>query len=183
MFTPLYQSQSLDQLYSMMIAKKIKCTRERLLFSVQKSTERFIFLERGDDKTGLIHILDGHENQFQQFGIARGQVAQVLENVARDKPILVDMQEDEDNPGQYNYAELYSYNASTAILLARGDNGYIVTAWPVSIETVRALQAAEERVSRCRVNEPRSWMSAGLNDYSPFEDYVEGSKKMLPNRR
>lgn len=86
---------------------------------------RIVFLEKGDDKSGLQHIVNRHKGDFEKQDINESQIPDVImEALQRGERV-----------GTQRDGEIYriAINGKTRhILIVVGKNGYIVTAYPVT---------------------------------------------------
>ncbi|MEM8532125.1 MAG: hypothetical protein AAGF95_14865 [Chloroflexota bacterium] len=82
------------------------------------------FLERGNARAGLQHILERHGSQFAQWGVGPNQIPSVIFRALREGVVV----------GTRGAGTIYrvTINGTTRnILVVRGNNGFIVTAHPI----------------------------------------------------
>lgn len=83
-----------------------------------------VFLERGNARAGLQHILERHGSQFAQWGVGPNQVPAVIFRALQEGVVV----------GTRGVGTIYrvTINGTTRhILVVRGNNGFIVTAHPI----------------------------------------------------
>lgn len=87
---------------------------------------RIVWLEEGNPKSGLQHIVTEHGLQFQTKGVPIDDIPQLLAAAVESKPVVVY------DTGEAIYS--VSYGGKTFnVLIAIGGNGYIVTAHPITL--------------------------------------------------
>ena len=106
----------------------IKFTKENIVFITKDGTGQTVWLETGSTSTGLQHIISRHGNDFQaKHGIKSSEIANHLETIFQNEKIEYN-RVTRNNGG---YERLYSYNGKYYILSGVGENGYIVSAYPI----------------------------------------------------
>ena len=112
------------------IASGKKITPENVVMITRDPTGRIVWLETGDNRSGLNHIIQEHEHQFNGKGISTDEIPDyVLEAVYQGKII--------GTQGKRNPRTIYEfkYNGETQrIAVQVGSNGYIVSANPRSMQ-------------------------------------------------
>ena len=82
-----------------------------------------VWLETGDERAGLIHILQGHINDFKNRGIRDNEIpAFILNMIKNETPIEI-------IPDKKGYTLLLQID-NKRYKMATGSNGYVVTAYP-----------------------------------------------------
>ncbi|MCD8200757.1 MAG: hypothetical protein LUD47_01615 [Clostridia bacterium] len=109
-----------------------KIDRARLIKIVQRGEDdKIVWLEQGksgDGGSGLAHIIDRHEIQFNQNGIRTQDISNFLATAIKTGTIV-------GQQGKKFPADIYSfkYNGSEYyVAITVGSNGYIVSANPAS---------------------------------------------------
>ena len=101
-----------------------KFTVENVVFVTRDPTGKIVWLETGNDKSGLKHIIDTHGKQFNGKGIADADIPDyVLEAVYQGNVV--------GTQGKRNPRTIYefTYNGITQrIAVQVSENGYIVSA-------------------------------------------------------
>ena len=85
-----------------------------------------VFLERGNARAGLQHILERHGSQFAQWGVGPNQVPALIFRVLREGVVV----------GTRGAGTIYRVTidgTTRHILVVRGNNGFIVTAHPITM--------------------------------------------------
>lgn len=101
----------------------VKYTEKDVVLVTKNYDNKLLWLEKGNEQSGLKHIMDGHKNNF--IGI---NVPALIKTLTKQKPIS----HYEKNEGkQLSDVYIYKKNGKT-YLLAYGDNGYIVTFFRIS---------------------------------------------------
>lgn len=67
-----------ELLISELDAKGIKYTKADIVFIVKDKKGRIVWLEKGNTKAGLQHILDAHEKDFSNKGISKNEIPYLL---------------------------------------------------------------------------------------------------------
>ena len=101
------------------------------IVSITKRADgKTIWLENGNDSSGLKHILNEHGTDFSNRGIIKSKVPNYLME-ALNKGKIVGYQ----GRGTGRPIYEFTYNGTTQrVAITTGDNGYIVGANPVSIK-------------------------------------------------
>jgi len=68
--------------------KGIKFTPENVVSVANDNNGRIIFLEKGNSKAGLQHIIEKHGDQFSQIGISEASMPNVLMKAVTDGKII-----------------------------------------------------------------------------------------------
>jgi len=90
--------------------------------SIKKDTNgKLLWLENGNENSGLIHILEGHENNFASRGIY--DVVEFLDEILETEPFMTGS----NRKGPFSE---YSLNGNN-YRVVYGTNGYIVSFYPI----------------------------------------------------
>ena len=117
MRTDLKPQELVDEL----ITSGQKFTLEDILVVTKDTDGMLLWLERGNKKSGLIHILERHAEDFTSQGIE--DVPQLINDLLQIPPV----KKGENSKGPY--AD-YVFNGTT-YRVAYGTNGYIVSVYPI----------------------------------------------------
>lgn len=90
------------------------------------STGKVIFLETGDLKSGLNHIIDQHGSQFAQKGIAESEIPDLVKTALTEGKIV-------GSQGTRFIYETTFKGVKQRVAINVGDNGYVVGANPRSV--------------------------------------------------
>ncbi len=106
----------------------VKFSKENVVFVTKDGTGQTVWLETGDQSAGMQHIVSRHADDFQaKHGVAKSEIASHLETVFRQGKVEYS-RVTRNNGG---YERLYSYNGKYYLLSGVGQNGYIVSAYPI----------------------------------------------------
>ncbi|SEU13754.1 DUF637 domain-containing protein, partial [Pseudomonas graminis] len=107
-------------------ANGVKFTPENIIATTRNSSGKVVFLESGNSKAGLQHIIEEHGGQFAQMGVSEAQIpGVVMKAVSEGK--LVGYQ------GSGSGRPIYELNINgqpQRIAVTVGDNGFVVGANP-----------------------------------------------------
>lgn len=59
-------------------ANGVRFTPENVIATTRSSSGKFVFLEAGNSKAGLQHIIEEHGSQFAQMGVSEAQIPGVV---------------------------------------------------------------------------------------------------------
>lgn len=111
----------------------IKHISDNILRIAKKSDGSIVFLEQGNSRAGLRHILEGHLNDFINRGISENQIPDaIITAVIRGR--IVGTQA----AGRSIYEVIFN-NQTQYISVTVGSNGYIVGANPTPERLIRRL--------------------------------------------
>lgn len=107
-------------------ANGVKFTPENVIATTRNSSGQVVFLETGNSKAGLQHIMEEHGSQFAQMGVSEAEIpGVVMKAVSEGK--LVGYQGT--GIGRPIY-ELTINGQPQRIAVTVGDNGFVVGANP-----------------------------------------------------
>lgn len=113
----------------------VKFTEENILFITKDGTGQTIWLETGSQATGMKHIISRHADDFlTKYGIVKTEIVSHLEMIFHQGKV----EYSRITPKTGGYERLYSHNGKYYLLAGVGENGYIVSAYP--IEEKKALK-------------------------------------------
>lgn len=102
-----------------------------MCFIVKDSTGQIMWLEKGNSKAGLKHIITRHAADFKRkFGIDEESIDKKLYDIVKTGTVI--SQKTRKIRGRESYEKTYKYQGAYYVLLAVGNNGFIVSAYPVS---------------------------------------------------
>ena len=108
----------------------VKFTREDMLFVTRDKTGQIVWLEKGNDDSGMGHIQSrGHDEQIAKaFGIPKTEVETYLRKVVSQGSIV----KNELKPigSRMGFERIYYYEGEYCIVTGVGTNGFIVSAYP-----------------------------------------------------
>ncbi len=116
---------------------KVKLTEEDVLFVTKDKTKQILWLEKGNQKAGLTHILDGdgktagHAKDFQDaLGISREEVSTYLKKIISEGDVVSNELKPVKN--RMGYERIYYYKGKYYLLVGIGTNGFVSSAYPIS---------------------------------------------------
>lgn len=114
----------------------VKFTKEDIVFITKDGTGQTVWLEKGGQTTGMQHIISRHANDFaNKHSIAKSGIANHLETVFQRGKVEYS-RVTRQNGG---YERLYSYNDRYYLLSGIGNNGYIISAYPIGEKAAKKL--------------------------------------------
>lgn len=112
-----------------------------------------IWIEEGNDKAGLKHIVERHSEEFDYRGIPEDKIAELVE-AATTLGTLAGRQGKEDRrPPPRPILVLYFYGKPFAVAISVGSNGFVVGMNPRNFEQA----AAAAGLDKTQVKEVSSW--------------------------
>lgn len=101
----------------------VKFTKDDVILVTKGYNGKLLWLEKGNERSGLIHIMKNHKNNFRDVS-----VPSLIKELTRQKPY----KHFEKNNGK-ELSDVYVYKKNgKKYLLAYGSNGYIVTFFRIS---------------------------------------------------
>lgn len=124
-----------DELVKPLVEAGVKFTREDVLFVTKDKSGQLIWLEKGNDRAGLKHLLygnekaRGHKEDFEKaFGLTKDEIPYFLKDfITNGKLISSELKTIGTRQG---YERVYENNNEYLVLVGVGTNGFIVTAYP-----------------------------------------------------
>lgn len=113
------------------IAKGEKISPDKVVLITREPSGRIVWLEEGDARAGLQHIIDRHGHEFNGKGIANADIPSfVLEAIHQGNIVGTQGKKD---PPRMIYEFIYN-GVKQRIAVQVADNGFIVGANPKSLE-------------------------------------------------
>jgi hypothetical protein len=106
----------------------VKHTPENVIAIGKAADGRVVFLESGNSKAGLQHILERHSADFEAKGISEAQVPEALMKATTEGKVVGTVGSGKNARPIYEFEHL---GKTQRVTVGVGDNGYIVTAHPV----------------------------------------------------
>ncbi|WP_229031033.1 hypothetical protein, partial [Lactiplantibacillus plantarum] len=111
------------ELAAFIAKKKYKYTPEDVLAITRGSDGKLYWLEKGNDRAGLKHILKNHEGHFVDRGVTKKDIPKLLDKALRSKAI---------KRGVSKKGPYADYNINGKVYrVAYGDNGFVVSFYPM----------------------------------------------------
>ncbi|MFJ5159786.1 hemagglutinin repeat-containing protein [Pantoea sp. NPDC088449] len=111
-------------LFKEMTNQGIKFTPENVVGVAKDNSGRIIFLEKGNSKAGLQHIVEGHGSQFAQIGVSEARIPDVVMKAVTDGKVVGYQGTGTGRPIYETMINGKKYNIAVTV----GNNGYIVGA-------------------------------------------------------
>ena len=131
-------SSSSEALVKQLEQSGVKFSKKDMVFVTKDKTGQVVWLEKGNESTGLQHIVSRHVDDFRsKHGVSKSQISNHLNDVFTSGK--VEYSRITQKNGRAGYERLYSYNGKYYLLTGVGTNGYIVSAYPISEEIATKL--------------------------------------------
>ncbi|UYA60666.1 hypothetical protein U1R68_09255 [Pectobacterium colocasium] len=102
----------------------IKHTPADIVSVAKDASGRIIFLEKGNAKAGLQHIINEHGSQFAQIGITEAKIPEVVMNAVTKGKLVGYQGSGTGRPIYETIINGQKYNVAVTV----GNNGYVVGA-------------------------------------------------------
>ena len=153
-----------DPLIAELAAKGIKHNPQEIVAIGQKSDGTIVFLEKGNTKAGLQHIIDAHKDDFAKAGVEEKDIPAVVMQAALTETPPVDMQGKK--PGRP--VHVVDVNGKpTRIAVTTGSNGFIVGANPAGGSTASKPPATAPTAATGNAGAPIAPSSGAASSASP----------------
>lgn len=107
-------------------ANGVKFTPENVVATTRSSNGKVVFLETGNSKAGLQHIIEEHGSQFAQMGVSEAQIPSVVMKAVSEGKLIGYQGSGAGRP----IYELTINGQQQRIAVTVGDNGFVVGANP-----------------------------------------------------
>ena len=110
-----------------LVRQKVKYTEEDIIFITKDKEGKLIWLERGNEISGLTHIILNHGDNFlNAFDIKTDEIALYLYNAITNGKMVSSL------PSKIagGLDRIYEYDGHYYTFVGMGNNGFIVTAFP-----------------------------------------------------
>ena len=116
----------------------VKFNKEDVIFVANDSSGKLIWLEKGNEKSGLSHIKNRHAIDFREkHSVSIDKIPQHIKTII-EKGKLEYSKVTQRN-GRECYERLYSKSGKYFLQTGVGSNGYLVSAYPISEKEALAL--------------------------------------------
>lgn len=123
------KENEMNAMINMLEKSGVKFTKENVLFVIKDKTNQMIWLEKGNNNSGLLHIVKNQKDNFKKaFNISENEIPNFLKNVMTNSKIVSNKTKIIN--GKQGYERKYEYNDKYIIVSGIGINGFIVTAYP-----------------------------------------------------
>ena len=105
-------------------------TEDDVVFITEDTSGQLVWLEKGNENAGLLHIIKNHMSDFNSTNnLTEQELPLFLEEVITKGKII------NSNPTKNGgYRKIYDYSGKYYTVVAMGSNGFIVTAFPTPKE-------------------------------------------------
>lgn len=108
--------------------KGIKCTKQDIVFITKDGTGQTVWLEKGNSSAGLEHIEMRHAGDFlSKHGVEKEKIPEHLKTIFQNGKVEYSRVTDRNG----GYERLYSSQGRFYLLSGVGENGFIVSAYPI----------------------------------------------------
>ena len=110
--------------------KGVKFSEKNLVFATKDTNGKVVWLEKGNDKSGLKHIVNKHAKDFYYvYGVKKKDIPGFVKNLVSSGSLLNERLVIKD--GKPGFERIYEYNNKHFTVSWIGTNGYIVSVYPV----------------------------------------------------
>ncbi len=129
----IIKQESEDELIAELEKKNVKVNKKDIRFVARDSTGQIVWLENGNKTAGLEHIVSRHAADFKsKFGVENDKIDDFLREVISKGKVISN--KTKYIKGRKSYERVYKYQESTLIMTGIGGNGFLVSAYPVSLK-------------------------------------------------
>jgi len=122
-----------DSLISELDDNNAKYNREDMHFITRDATGQVVWLEKGNEKAGLEHIINRHAADFKnKLGISKENIPSTLYDIVSTGQVVSNKIKIVN--GRESFERVYKYQGSYYILAGIGSNGFLVSAYPVNLK-------------------------------------------------
>ena len=111
-------------------ANNIKFSEKDLISTIRAPDGKVVFLEKGNEKAGLLHVLKEHQKNFEDIGVQVGDIPNVLMDAIKKGKIVGYQGKGKGRP----IYETEIKGKKRGIAITIGNNGFIVGANPTRIK-------------------------------------------------
>lgn len=110
----------------------IKFTKSKIEFAAKLENGNHIFLEKGDEKSGLTHIINRHGDDFSRafsdLNVNKSNLSSFLYDTITKGKLVSSVRRD--SGGKEGYRNVYYYKGKRTVVYSIAGNGYIVQSRP-----------------------------------------------------
>lgn len=110
----------------------VKCNINDIIFITKDKSGQLVWLETGNENAGLIHIINRHNADFVNLFGPDVDISSVICEIITNGEII--SSHDVIRNGNKGYEKIYDFQGNHYMLSAIGDNGFIVSSFPISIK-------------------------------------------------
>ena len=109
--------------------KGIDFTKDKIEFAVRLENGNHIFLEKENEKSGLVHICMRHSDDFYRaFGVDKTNLSSFLYDTITKGKLVSSIRRDSN--GKEGYRKVYYYQGRRTVVFSIAGNGYIIESRP-----------------------------------------------------
>lgn len=109
---------------------EVKYTPADVIFVTKDKSEKLIWLEKGNEAVGLIHILKNHKNDFdKKYNANQDKIIKIIKSFITNGKLEYSIIRN--IKGRDGYERMYSKKGKYYLLTGIGINGFIVSAYPI----------------------------------------------------
>ena len=106
----------------------VSFTKERIVFVTKDATGQIVWLEKGNFSAGLEHIETRHTGDFlSKHGVEKAKIPEHLKTIFQNGKVEYSRVTDRNG----GYERLYCSHGQFYLLSGIGENGFIVSAYPI----------------------------------------------------
>lgn len=110
----------------------VKCNINDIIFITKDKSGQLVWLETGNENAGLIHIINRHNTDYVNLFGPEVDISSVICEIITNGKII--SSHDVIRNGNKGYEKIYDFQGNHYMLSAIGDNGFIVSSFPISIK-------------------------------------------------
>lgn len=110
----------------------VKCNINDIIFITKDKSGQLVWLETGNENAGLIHIINRHNTDYVNLFGPEVNISSVICEIITNGKII--SSHDVIRNGNKGYEKIYDFQGNHYMLSAIGDNGFIVSSFPISIK-------------------------------------------------
>ncbi len=119
------------ELIEELVKAGVAFTDEDIIFITRDATGQIVWLEKGNERAGLVHIVERHMDDFSKaLGLTEEKLPRFLEEVVTKGTVVSNTTSDL----RTGYSRVYDFDGNYYTVTAIGTNGFIVTAYPTPKE-------------------------------------------------
>ena len=123
---------ALNEMVKPLEALGVKFTKKDVLFVTKDTKGKIVWLEKGNSRAGLQHIIERHEQDYKNvYKISKQEMPNYIKTVVSSGKILKET--NVMNNDKSGIERIYEYNSQYYTLLALGTNGFIISMYPISL--------------------------------------------------
>lgn len=107
----------------------VKFNEKDVVFAIKDKRGNLLWLETGNDKAGLKHIVKNHKNDYQAvYGVGEKDIPGFIKNLLSSGNLLGERRVIKN--GKKGFERTYEYDNKHYTVAGIGENGFIVSVYP-----------------------------------------------------